>query len=183
MGSTRMFLVARDSDYDLTVKGDSATTYDVHLDPARPDEATCSCPDFYKRGLVCKHLLWLATRRYYFVYHDGMTWRQLCTSTPASAAAPLAPAAARQLVEVQTILTGIMAQHGGRWVPPRIDATAACSICLEPIVPLPADDKVHWCRFQCGNVIHASCGRHMTASTCPSCRNSKFYTNRSYWGR
>jgi hypothetical protein len=184
MGSMRMFLIDHAAPR-FKVKGDTASVYTVHMDPAKPDEAACTCPDFAKRNLACKHLLWLATRLFLLSYHDGMTWRQLCSSTRASVttpAAPLAPAAARQLVEVQTILSGIMAQHGARWTAPRLDAASTCSICLEPIVPLPADDKVHWCRYQCGNVIHASCGLHMTASTCPTCRNPKFYTNRTYYG-
>jgi hypothetical protein len=164
----QMFLMSAlrtGDDWDFTVQGSRGVCYNVHF---RADSLACTCPDFRKRGLVCKHTFFMAGR----VLGDRALMGAL-GDDPAVAAATLFAAGFSARIETRLRarlqLLAERAPRDGRLDEEGAETDADCVVCFEPLVRTTAAWTCRECRQPC---MHGGCAVRWfkQSPSCPLCR-------------
>lgn len=165
----QMFLMSAlhaGDDWNFVVQGSRGVCYNVHV---CAESLTCACPDFQKRGLVCKHMFFMAGR----VLGDRALMGAI-GDDPAAAAATLFGAgfSARIECRLRSRLQLLAARAGGddgRHDEEGIETDADCVVCFEPLVRTTAAWQCRGCRQPC---MHGGCAARWfkQSPSCPLCR-------------
>ncbi|XP_036293494.1 E3 ubiquitin-protein ligase ZSWIM2 [Pipistrellus kuhlii] len=137
---------------------------------------TCNCPEFQKRGELCKHICWILLKKFKlprnheYALQPGLVEGEIEELLRGLNRVPTPPKPAS---DPHTPTEG-----GGRTEQKEIGPEDICPICQEAL--LERKLPVTFCRFSCGNNVHIKCmkvlasyqdaGASSATVKCPLCR-------------